>query len=122
MKSRTKGNNNTRKNGYRQYAIRIIAHRKFLQEQYKVKEIGIFGSVVRGQQKKRSDVDILVDFQEVPDLLEFIGLELYLQKLLKKKVDLVDKQGIVRQIQQGSEAIDPTGAKQMCSLLLDEKK
>jgi len=35
---------------------------------------------------------------------------------------IVDKQGIVRQIQQGSEAIDPTGAKQMCSLIQDEKK
>lgn len=57
-------------------------------------EIGIFGSAVRGDQNQRSDVDILVDFNEIPDLLKFIELELYLEKILKQKVDLVDKQGL----------------------------
>jgi len=59
-----------------------------------VSEIGIFGSAVRGDQNQRSDVDILVDFNEIPDLLKFIELELYLEKILKQKVDLVDKQGL----------------------------
>ena len=63
-------------------------------QKYQVSEIGIFGSFVRNEQKRRSDIDILVDFSEIPDLLKFIELERYLQKLLKKKVDLVDKQGI----------------------------
>lgn len=34
---------------------------------------------------------------------------------------VVDKQGIIRHIEQGSVAIDPTGAKQMCSLLKEGK-
>jgi predicted nucleotidyltransferase len=73
-------------------------HKAQVAQKYRVSEIGIFGSFVRGQQKKRSDIDILVDFSEIPDLLKFIELERYLQKLLRKKVDLVDKQGIRPQL------------------------
>lgn len=70
----------------------IRKSKKFLQEQYNVKTIGVFGSFVRGEQTKGSDVDILVDFYELPDLLEFVNLERYLEKILKRKVDLVRKQ------------------------------
>jgi hypothetical protein len=73
-------------------------HKEEVSRKYKVSEIGIFGSFVRGDQKKRSDIDILVDFFEIPDLLKFIELERYLQKLLRKKVDLVDKEGIRPQL------------------------
>ncbi len=69
-------------------------HKAEVVRDYKVKEIGIFGSVVRGKQKKRSDIDILVEYSELPDLLKLIELENKLQKLLKKKVDLVEKSGI----------------------------
>ncbi|MFN3699011.1 MAG: nucleotidyltransferase domain-containing protein [Dictyoglomus sp.] len=41
--------------------------------------------------KKRSDIDILVDFYEVPDLLKFIELERYLEELLRIKLNLVPK-------------------------------
>jgi hypothetical protein len=69
-------------------------HKEELYKKYKVTEIGVFGSVVRGEQKKRSDIDILVEFEKVPDLLKFINLERYLSRLLKKKVDLVRKKAI----------------------------
>ena len=65
-----------------------------LYKKYSVVEIGIFGSFVRGEQKKKSDIDILVEFEKIPDLLQFINLERYLSKLLKKKVDLVRKEAI----------------------------
>ena len=65
-----------------------------IKEKYKIKEIGVFGSIVRGEQNKRSDVDILVEFEKTPDLLRFIELERYLQGLLGKKVDLVRKQAL----------------------------
>jgi len=55
----------------------------------KVKEIAIFGSYVRGEQKEVSDIDILVEFYEVPGLLKFIELERYLENLLRIKVDLI---------------------------------
>ena len=69
-------------------------HKKDLAEKYKVKEIGLFGSYVRGEQRKRSDVDILVEFEKLPDLFKFIELEIYLERILKKKVDLVEKNGL----------------------------
>lgn len=62
-----------------------------LREQYKIKTLGVFGSYIRGEQKKKSDVDILVEFEKPLGLLEFVGLELQLSKLLGKKVDLVMK-------------------------------
>jgi len=69
-------------------------HKEELRAKYKVKEIGVFGSYVRGQQKKQSDVDILVEFEVVPGLLKFIELEDYLSELLGIKVDLVRKSSI----------------------------
>lgn len=71
-------------------------HEEEVRQKYKVSEIGIFGSVARGEQRKRSDIDILVEFKEedIPDLFKFIEFERYLKRLLKKKVDLVRKGGI----------------------------
>ncbi len=67
-----------------------------MQQKYKVKEIGIFGSYVRGEQKSKSDVDLLVEFDEPSNLtlLDFIGLENYLSKVLGVKVDLVEKHAL----------------------------
>ncbi|MBE0433175.1 nucleotidyltransferase family protein [candidate division WOR-3 bacterium] len=69
----------------------LSSYKTELQEKYKIKEIKIFGSYVRNEQKKRSDVDILVDFYEVPDLLKFIEIERHLEEILGIKVDLVRK-------------------------------
>lgn len=66
-------------------------HKQELRQRFKLKEIGIFGSYLRGEQNKRSDVDILVDFEKVPGLLEIVAMERYLSKLIGKKVDLVMK-------------------------------
>jgi hypothetical protein len=74
----------------------LAAHREELTQKYKVKEIGVFGSVVRGEQKGTSDVDILVEFDEGArlGLLKFINLENYLSELLGVKVDLVMKSAL----------------------------
>jgi len=74
---------------------RILAeHKEELYQKYKIKEIGIFGSFVRGEESKESDVDIVVEFEEVPGLIKFIEIEEYLSKLLGRKVDLVRKPAI----------------------------
>lgn len=64
-----------------------------LREKFKVKRIGVFGSYLRGEEKKTSDIDILVEFEETADLslLDFINLEGYLSKELGISVDLVEK-------------------------------
>jgi len=80
---------------------KILEQQKdFLRDKYKVKEISIFGSFVRGEQKKTSDVDILVDFYETPDLLTFLELERFLEELLGIKVDLVRKPALRKEIRE----------------------
>ena len=66
-----------------------------LRERFKVKEMGIFGSFVRGEQKKkRSDLDILVEFDQPISLLEFVALERRLSEIIGEKVDLVMKSAL----------------------------
>ncbi|MDI6810793.1 MAG: nucleotidyltransferase family protein [archaeon] len=74
----------------------LAEHKEELQQRYKVKEIGVFGSVVRGEQQRTSDIDILVEFEEGASLglLKFINLENYLSELLGVKVDLVMKSAL----------------------------
>lgn len=62
-------------------------HKNELKEKYKVKEIGIFGSCVRGDQKDSSDIDILVVLEQ-PLGLEFVNLADYLEKILGERVDV----------------------------------
>jgi hypothetical protein len=76
----------------------IKKRKKVLQEKYKVKEIGIFGSYVRGEQTEKSDVDILVDFYELPDVFNLLKLERSLRGTLKCRVDVVRKQAIRKEL------------------------
>ncbi|MEM8723771.1 MAG: nucleotidyltransferase family protein [Cyanobacteria bacterium P01_G01_bin.39] len=72
----------------------LIQHKQLLQEQYQVKELGIFGSYIRHEQTETSDIDLLVEFSEIPSLLKFINLENYLSDHLGVRVDLVHKHGL----------------------------
>ena len=67
-------------------------HLPALWEHYGVCFMGVFGSYVRGEQRRSSDLDILVEFDDRPlTLLQFIDLEHYLSDLLEVKVDLVER-------------------------------
>jgi uncharacterized protein len=72
----------------------LVLNKSILQERYKVRELGIFGSYVRREQTETSDVDVLVEFSETPSLLKFVNLENYLSDNLGVKVDLVHKGGL----------------------------
>ena len=65
--------------------------KSLLKKKYGVKGIGIFGSYVRGEGKRRSDVDLLVEFTKPISLLDFMKVENYLSDALGVKVDLVMK-------------------------------
>jgi len=65
----------------------IRQHKKILEKKFKVKKIGIFGSYVRGEQRQKSDLDILVEFSGKMGW-GLIDLKDYLQEMLKTKVDL----------------------------------
>jgi len=71
-------------------------HKAEVVQKYRAREIGIFGSFVRGEQKRRSDIDILVEFDsgDIPGLLKLIEMEIYFEKLFRKKIDVVIKSGI----------------------------
>jgi uncharacterized protein len=72
----------------------LVQNKPLLQERYKVRELGVFGSYVRQEQTETSDVDVLVEFFETPSLLKFVNLENYLSDNLGVKVDLVHKAGL----------------------------
>ena len=65
-----------------------------LRAEYRVRTIGLFGSYVRAEQHKRSDLDVLVEFDEAPSLLKFMELEEHLSELTGTKVDLVSRRGL----------------------------
>ena len=72
----------------------LAEHKQEFKDRFKVEEIGIFGSYVRKEQKKKSDLDVLVSFSETIDLFMFGQLENYLSDILDVKVDLVMKDSL----------------------------
>ena len=61
---------------------------------FHVRTLEVFGSYVRGEERKNSDLDLLVTFDEVPTLFMFVALENYLSDSLGIKVDLVMKDSL----------------------------
>lgn len=59
-------------------------------KKYGVVKAGIFGSYAKGEDNKRSDIDLLIETPADFSLLDFVGLKLELEKAVKRKVDLVD--------------------------------
>ena len=78
----------------------LAEHKEDLQRRFKVSDIGLFCSYVKQTQSRRSDVDILVDFQESISLLDLVKLENFLTSLLEVKVDLVPKEDIRRELKE----------------------
>lgn len=78
-------------------------HRRELKEDLGITKIKIFGSYVKGKQKKTSDLDLIVDFKETPGLLRLIEIEEKLSKLLRIKVDLLTEEEISPYIRESIE-------------------
>jgi uncharacterized protein len=70
-----------------------------LTKMFKTREIGVFGSYVKGEQKKSSDIDILVEFKQGYKTFDnYMELKYYLEEILGAKVDLVIKTAIRNEI------------------------
>ena len=67
-----------------------------VKHKYKGEIKGLFGSYARGDERKDSDIDVLVDFDESADLFDLVGLTLFLEEKLGCKVDVVS-QGSLRE-------------------------
>ena len=68
-----------------------------LYRDYNVKEIGLFGSYSDNEQNEDSDIDILVEFEK-PIGWKFFTLEKYLEDIFNRKVDLVTKKALKKQL------------------------
>jgi predicted nucleotidyltransferase len=75
-------------------AEELKQHMPELERCYKVKTLGVFGSYIRGERHKGSDLDLLVEFYDPPSLLKFIEMQYYLSDLLGIKVDMVMKDAL----------------------------
>lgn len=78
----------------------LANNKQAVKEKYKISELGIFGSYVRGEQRQDSDLDVLIDYTEAPSLFQLIDLEFYLSDRLQMKVDLVTKNGLKPRIKE----------------------
>ena len=74
---------------FEEIKVLIDQHRPELKRQFHVEKIGVFGSYARGTQKKRSDVDFLVTFDEAISLFDRVDLIIYLKELMGRKVDVI---------------------------------
>ena len=69
----------------------------FLEKEFSVQKIGLFGSYSENEQNNKSDIDILVEFDK-PIGWKFFSLEKYLETVFNKKVDLVTKKALKKQL------------------------
>ncbi len=61
-----------------------------LLKKHGIARAGLFGSYARGEEKKDSDIDLLVKIKGAKSLLDVVHLQLELQNNLKKRVDLLE--------------------------------
>lgn len=64
-----------------------------LRSEYSVKEIGLFGSYASNSAKEGSDIDLLIELDK-PIGWKYFSLEIYLEKILGCKIDLVTKSAL----------------------------
>jgi predicted nucleotidyltransferase len=85
----------------------LAAHRKEL-ERLGVTSLAVFGSVARDEARPDSDVDILVELRRPMGLFGFLDIKDYLEQILGRKVDLVTRGALKRQLRERilAEAID----------------
>jgi uncharacterized protein len=83
-------------NTIEQIKEKLEALKPVLEKDFQVVTVGVFGSYCRGEQTRKSDVDVLVEY--APDahigLFKYVDLEFFLSDQLGVKVDLVMKDGL----------------------------
>lgn len=73
-------------------------NKPLLRENYRVTEVGVFGSYARGEQTETSDIDVLIDYDDAPTFFKLVELRNYLSQLMEMKVDIVTKNGLKARI------------------------
>lgn len=73
--------------------INVLREHEDVLKKYKVKRIGLFGSYAKGTQRRESDIDLFVEFEQ-PNFDDFMSLAAYLERLFGKKIDLLTPEGV----------------------------
>ena len=83
---------------------RILARLRELKphifQNFRAREIQLFGSNVRRDQNAGSDIDILVDFEDEADLFDLTGLTIFLEDEFQQKVDIVPKRALRKELKE----------------------
>jgi len=88
-------NRGTKMQHIEEVKTKLFEHRTDIQKRFYVKTIGVFGSFVQHKQTKKSDVDILVEFEKGhKDFFNYMRLKYYLEAAIGIKVDLVIKEAV----------------------------
>ncbi|HJH26909.1 MAG TPA: nucleotidyltransferase [Methanophagales archaeon] len=67
----------------------------YIKRFFHIREVGVFGSFIRGEQTESSDRDVLVEFEKGhKDFFNYMKLRYYLEELLQRKIDLVIKNAV----------------------------
>lgn len=72
---------------------RLRELKPFLNREYSVKEIGLFGSFASDSAREDSDIDLLIELEK-PIGWKFFSLEIYLEQIFGRKIDLVTKNAL----------------------------
>lgn len=80
--------------------VKIRELKPQIRERYRVKEVELFGSTIRGEETGSSDIDILVEFDEGADLFDMTGLAAFLEEELGRKVDVVPKRALREELRE----------------------
>lgn len=70
----------------------------YVEKEFKAHIDGIFGSIARGEERADSDLDVLVTFGEKASLLDLCGLGDYLEDMFGRKVDVVPRRVLRKEI------------------------
>ncbi|MEO5356999.1 MAG: nucleotidyltransferase domain-containing protein [Nitrospirae bacterium YQR-1] len=82
--------------------LKILRNLKgYVRERYRAELRGVFGSYVRAEQRLGSDLDVLVEYDDGANLIDHVGLSLFLQEYLGlPSVDIVPESAIRDEIRQ----------------------
>ena len=78
--------------------LALLANHRAALDRYGVRSLALFGSVVRGEQKPESDIDLLVEFEGPATFDGYMELKFYLEDLLGQSVDLVTSKALRPQL------------------------
>ena len=80
----------------KEYILSTIKTHKTELKKFGIRNVGLFGSYVRDEQSKKSDIDILIDFDPDKESFDnYMAVYDYFEKLFKnEKIEIVTKNGL----------------------------